>query len=68
MPILLYRIMRLFFQASTKGYLRIVNRLLRDPRVNPEFNDNRSIIAASTYGHLYVIRRLQELMFSLKMD
>lgn len=41
--------------ASKKGYLNIVKRLLRDPRVDPAGDDNMAIIEASRKGHLDIV-------------
>lgn len=44
--------------ASREGYLGVVNRLLQDPRVDPSYDGNLSIIEALNYGHLDVVKRL----------
>jgi hypothetical protein len=45
-------------RASSDGYISDVERLLQDPRVDPSYNDNCAIQAASIKSHLAVVERL----------
>ncbi len=49
---------RLFVNACVFGYIQIVDRLLKDPRVNPSYENNRAIQEASHNGHIDVVETL----------
>lgn len=46
--------------AAERGYLATVNRLLKDPRVNPGDFNNAAIRSAAWRGHANVVKRLLE--------
>ena len=45
-------------QASMDGHIAIVERLLRDPRIDPSADNNRALINACVEGHTAVVDRL----------
>src|SRR5215217_2379231 len=51
-------ITRILKNASMKGQIEVVKRLLADERVDPSANNNRAIKGASENGHSEVVKRL----------
>lgn len=53
-----FEVFPLILWASVTGKVKVVERLLKDPRVDPTTKNNFAICTASHFGHLPVVERL----------
>lgn len=49
-----------FKKAAENGYAKVVERLLKDERVNPAVDDNYAIRSAAERGYIQVVKILVE--------